>query len=270
MQISPRLFRHTRSGYALVVVMISMALLLVVFASMMYWAATNAKITLRNNIFTASESAAESSTENILTYMIRDFGYGSLNPASSYNTLAVPTNGWPVYYQFSDTNKNTAYSASVYIGSVPTTATALNSQFAGLYGFAQPVTIASTAAPQVGGVNLSATVCQSVEFALIPLFQFAIFYNIDLEINPGAPMTINGHVHSNDNIWATGSGSGANALVFSTDVDTAGTVSNLPSPLDPQNAARSGSVTYSAAGNPIQDYTSLNLPLDGTTNNNPT
>jgi hypothetical protein len=271
MQISSNLFRRAKSGYALVVVMISMALLVVVFASMMYWAATNSKITLRNNIFNASEAAAESSTENILTYMIRDFSYGSLNSVSSYNTLAVPTNGWPVYYQFSDTNNNTAYTASVYIGSVPTTATALNSQFAGLYGFAQPVVIASTAAPQISGQNnLSATVYQSVEFALIPLFQFAIFYNMDLEINPGAAMTVNGHVHSNNNIWATGSGSGANALVFSSDVDAAGTVSNLPSPLDPQNQSRSGNVTYSAPGNPIQDYTSMSLPIAGTTNNNPT
>ncbi|HEY5043909.1 MAG TPA: hypothetical protein VIK53_18200, partial [Verrucomicrobiae bacterium] len=247
MKISPSILRLARSGYALIVVMVSMALLLVVFASMMYWAATNAKITLRNNIFNTSEAAAESATENVLTYMIRDFGYGSLNPVTSYNTLAVPTNGWPVYYQFSDTNQNTAYTASISIGSVPTTATALNSQFSGLYGFAQPVTIAATAAPQVGVQNLSATVYQSVEFALIPLFQFAIFYNMDLEINPGAAMTVNGHVHSNNNIWATGNGSGANALVFSTDVDAAGTVSNLPSPFDPQNTGRSGNVTYSAA-----------------------
>jgi hypothetical protein len=269
MQISPRLFRRARSGYALVVVMISMALLIVVFASVLYWASTTATLTLRNNYYNGAEAAAESSTENILAYMMRDFSYGSINAVSSYNTLAVPTNGWPMYYVFSDTNGNTAYTASISIGMAPSTATPLNSQFAGLYGFAQPVEIASTASPQNIGTSLSATVYQSVQFALIPLFQFAIFYNMDLEINPGAAMTVNGHVHSNNNIWATGVSSGS-PLTFSSDVDAAGTVSNLPSPLDPQNTSRSGNVVYSAVGSPVQDYTSMSLPIGGTTNNNPT
>ena len=38
-------------GYALVMVMISMALLLVVFATLLYWAATNSRLTVRNNLF---------------------------------------------------------------------------------------------------------------------------------------------------------------------------------------------------------------------------
>lgn len=35
---------------------------------------------------------------------------------------------------------------------------------------------------------------------VIPLFQFAAFYQNDLEINPGADMTINGRVHTNANL----------------------------------------------------------------------
>jgi hypothetical protein len=36
---------------------------------------------------------------------------------------------------------------------------------------------------------------------LTPLFQYAIFYNVNMEIDPGAAMTITGPVFCNQNIW---------------------------------------------------------------------
>jgi len=36
---------------------------------------------------------------------------------------------------------------------------------------------------------------------LVPMFQFAAFYNKDLEINPGPPMTLNGRVHTNGDLY---------------------------------------------------------------------
>lgn len=260
--------QSARQGYALVMVLGSLAVMLVVFGSMVYWSASGAKVTVRNNLFVGAQAAAESATENILAYMIRDFNFGSLNASSAYN-LAPPTNGWPIYYTFQDTNGSSSSFATVTIGNLPTTATALNSQFSGLYGFAQPVEIAVSATPQVIDNNPSAVVYQSLNFALIPLFQFAIFYNMDMELNPGAGMTINGHVHSNQRIWATGASSGS-PLTFSNSVDAAGTISNTASPLDPRYPYRTGNVVYAMAGMPIQAYTSLNLPIGGTTNNNPT
>ena len=143
-------------------VMLSMALLLVIFASLLYWAATNSRLTVRNNLFNESESAAESATENIMTYMMRDFNYGSLGSASSYNYFPT-TNGWPIPFQWSDTNGNTANAASINIGAAQFTQ--LNSQYAGLYAFAIPVTIASTAKPLNQGANLSSTVYQTIQFA---------------------------------------------------------------------------------------------------------
>lgn len=38
---------------------------------------------------------------------------------------------------------------------------------------------------------------QKLEVAMMPLFQFAIFYNMDLEFGPGPNMTISGPVHTN-------------------------------------------------------------------------
>jgi len=207
--------------------------------------------------------------------MMRDFTYGNLGTAASYQALFPPTNGWPAYFQFSATNGDPSASAtvaaSVSIGQQSTGATNLGSQFAGLYGFVMPCTIASTATPLGQVQNLSATVSQSIQFALIPLFQFAIFYNMDLEINPGAGMDINGHVHSNDAIWATGAGSGSSALVFSNYVEAASGVFLQRSTNDP-SAARTGNVVFCLTNNnPLANANVLTLPIGASTgNNNPT
>jgi len=48
-----------------------------------------------------------------------------------------------------------------------------------------------------------ARLTQVVQYMEIPLFQFGVFYGrgVDLEIAPGPPMTFNGRVHSNSNLY---------------------------------------------------------------------
>lgn len=272
---SSLLRRRRQSGYGLLVVMAMFMVLLIVCASVLSWSESNATITTRNNLFNQSENAADSATENILAAMMRDFKYGALGSAANYNTNFPPTNGWPIYFQFSATNgdPNAAanVAASVSIGQQSTSATNLGSQYAGLYGFSIPCTIASTATPLGQGQNLSATICQTIQFALIPLFQFAIFYNMDLEINPGAGMNVNGHVHSNNAIWATGAGSGSSALVFSNYVEAASGVFLQRSTNDP-STPRTGNVVFTITNNnPLSDANVLSLPIGASTgNNNPT
>ena len=54
---------------------------------------------------------------------------------------------------------------------------------------------------------------------LIPLFQFAAFYDQDLEIAPGADMNLEGRVHSNGDLYMTG-----NTLRIDGDVTAAGRI----------------------------------------------
>jgi hypothetical protein len=211
--------------------------------------------------------AAESATETVIASMIRDFFAQALNPASTYTSATnLPSqSNWPQSYQFSDTN-GTANAITVVVG--PTNWTTLPSQFIGLQGLGQNCDVISVATPQNTGENLSAQIRQQVWFGVIPIFQFAIFYNLDLEINPGPSMNINGRVHSNNNIYATGSGSGS-PLIFSDVVEASQQVYTTPNPLDPQNSSRSGNVTFSiTTNNPISATASLTLPIG--TNNNPT
>lgn len=254
-------------GYALLLTLMFLAIALAGFGSLLHWVSTSTMITERNNLHVSAQAAAESATENVITTMMRDFTFSALNPASSYASLVPNTNTWPNRFVFSDTN-GVANKTSVSIGQ--TAWTELPSQFMGLYGYGQNCVIASTATTAGKSYNVSSTVSQNVWYGNIPLFQFAIFYNQDLEINPGASMTVNGRVHSNYNIWATGS-SASSPLNFSASVDATGFVTNAPNPLDPQNyGKRSGNGNYADPNSPVSNADSLTLPIGVDGNNNPT
>ena len=212
MRITFQPVRPTRSGFALVIVLAFLMASLVVFASVMYWATSDAKNTQRNNAFNQSEAAAESASEFVISKMMSDFNNLCLNATNSYNTLIPPTNGWPILYQFSATNSAPGLSVFVSIG--PTNWSAIPSQFTGLNGLGQNCIIACTATPLGQPANIPATVAETVWFGTIPVFQYAVFYNVVLEINPGAAFTINGRVHCNTNIFCTGSGTGTGQLLF--------------------------------------------------------
>ena len=69
----------------------------------------------------------------------------------------------------------------------------------GLHALVKSFTITSVAVSQNdhGKMELS----QTFQTALVPLFQFAVLYENDLEIAPGPAMTLAGRVHTNGNLW---------------------------------------------------------------------
>ncbi len=70
---------------------------------------------------------------------------------------------------------------------------------AGLHALVKSFTITSAASNPVD--NAKVQLSQTFETALVPIFQFAVFYGNDLEIAPGPDMTLMGRVHSNGNLW---------------------------------------------------------------------
>lgn len=258
--------RNNSTGFALAMTMMFLAIALAAFGSIMYWVSSNAIVTERNNLYVSSQAAAESATEKVLTTMMRDFTYGSLGSTSSYNDLIPNTNDWSGQFSFNGANGETNQTSVVIGGGAWTE---LPSQFSGLYGYGQNCVITAVATTAGKRYDVPSTVSQAIWFGNIPVFQFAIFYNIDLEINPGAAMTINGRVHSNGDIWATGNSS-SSPLTFTANVDASGIVTNVPSPLDPQNSGRrSGNVKFEVSF--TQNSDTLSLPI-GTSGNstNPT
>ena len=94
-----------------------------------------------------------------------------------------------------------------------------------------------------------------------PIFQFAIFYNLDLEMNPGATMFINAPVFSNGGLW-----SGSTVLTFSNTVSAVGLVTNTVG--DPFCAGYNGSgkSTY-ADGPPVPGAPPLDFGFYGSFTN---
>jgi hypothetical protein len=77
--------------------------------------------------------------------------------------------------------------------------------FAGLTAFCTDYDVRSDVR---GADNASARIVAEVRNVLIPLFQFGIFYEQDLEILPGANMTFaGGRIHSNQDIYLNPDGS---------------------------------------------------------------
>ena len=100
----------------------------------------------------------------------------------------------------------------------------------------------------------------------IPVFELAVFYNLDLEINPGKTMVFNGLVHGNGNIYVTGT-SVSSPLRFLSTVEAVQQVNLFASPLDPRNVSRNGNVIFSnTTNNPINHAGMLYLGI-GATNN---
>lgn len=74
--------------------------------------------------------------------------------------------------------------------------------------------------PSLGAVTAYAE--QDLQIAMIPLFQFGMFYNMDLELFPGQNMTITGPVHTNGRLLARGEIGGTAIITFNDRVTAAG------------------------------------------------
>jgi hypothetical protein len=72
--------------------------------------------------------------------------------------------------------------------------------YSGLYASVIPYKISSTGTMDSTGVQVKLE--REFNNYLVPLFQFGMFSNNDIEIHPGPLLTFNGRIHSNKNIYA--------------------------------------------------------------------
>jgi hypothetical protein len=261
--------RTDRSGYALLLVMVFLGLILLILAGVLNWTAESSRLTDRNNEYYTSSAAAEAATEKVLVRISRDYLRGG--EAATFKNLAsyrtnVPTAGDNAYwgnYAFSNPQDG---SASTYVSRIsPSAYAVLDGQYKGLSGNRAIYRISSDAiyTPSRYG-NIVAGIRQDVAVESIPLFQFAIFYTLDLEINPSPAMVVTGRVHSNGDIFTLPSTS----LVFSNDVTASGTNYATYKPGDPQgNRGITNTPNVTFLGEHDSGTSTLNLPIG--TNNTP-
>ncbi len=74
--------------------------------------------------------------------------------------------------------------------------------FAGMIATVKPYILQSTATQMANGTSV--TLQRRMNNYLIPIFQFGMFSNEDLEVHPGPQFTFNGRVHANGNLYISG------------------------------------------------------------------
>jgi hypothetical protein len=233
-------------------------------ASILGWVVTNTTLSQRNNEYFKTVAVAEAATEKVIGRLAYDYQQDGdaavLASLDSYRSYVPNADEDPALgaYDFSDAQGN---ADRTYLENIPPNEfRVLSAQYRGLRGYGSYFRVISNAREKTSRFNITAGVRQDVEVATIPLFQFAIFYVPDLEINPGPIMNVTGPVHCNHTLYLEPQA----GLTFQGDVTAAGSILNHKKPGDPLVRSR-GSVTY--GGEHDAGVSTLNLPIG--TNNTP-
>ena len=129
--------------------------------------------------------AAESGADHVMAQLEADIQDGSISDAELGALTAPAVTGFNVNV------------SGARVGA-PVPKTIANGPYAGLFGLNQQIDITVRAAD--GRLNRADAIV-SVNAQSIPLFQFGVFYEEDLEIHNGPPMTFAGWVHTNSNLY---------------------------------------------------------------------
>jgi len=260
--------KRRNGGFSLSLVLVFTGVLFLLLSGVLAWTTTNSNLTQRFNEYYNAVAAAEAATEKVFARIARDFQNSGVTGVdgslSSYGSL-VPTPGevsdW-ADYEFDDPSgvPNATYAAKLTAWQY----TDLNWKYSGFKGYASTYRVISNARNTAWGHNITSAVRQEIQIASIPLFEFGVFYALDLEICPNPhDMTFNGRVHSNGSIYCEPSS--PRIVAFLDHVTAAQKILHNNSPNDP-NVRTLGTITYQAEHD--WNVSSLNLPLG--TDNNPT
>jgi Tfp pilus assembly protein PilX len=244
-QISRHRFGTTRleRGSALFLLLILSVVLATVIAGIFSYITTTARAEKRSNTRLESTYAAEYAFEQ---------AYSQLNTLISQNTINLPS----ASATSAVTNLSTAPSAvfgatqgytwqgfiTVPVeNGAPVSAHSNFNPSQGVYKFITVVEFTRKVAPMPTPVHMQFQ--REWNYMLTPLFQYAIFYNKDMELFPGAAFNVGGRVHSNGRIY-TGTTASITFSDYVTEVN--GVTNHYNSPLDPRAEPNlNGPISYS-------------------------
>jgi hypothetical protein len=218
----------TRKGSALVTVIIFIAVLLVLTGSLLRYSVTERTYNERNRLILRSRNMAE----NVAVYASEQLTT-KLRRLRSPSKIAFVTGANQIYLPPDNVLQTENSSPSdVEVKAGLTSATDLtyidpnkypNDPNKGLQvqtATVQVIAKSTMRHPVIGSVT--SYVEQDVAVDLTPLFQFGVFYNMDMEYGPGPNMTITGPVHTNGNLIARIQTGHTNTLQFADRVTAAG------------------------------------------------
>ena len=214
-----------RTGSALITVVMLIAMMAILTGSMLNYTLSERRGNERNRLILRSKNMAENvtlySAEQISTKLHRMKTVNLMQFSSGTNRLYLPP----------DNVLTTAFSevsdVATYAGITANTGLALitdtTSTNYGLQVLTGTVPIIAQSTMRHGALGSITTYAeQDLQISEVPLFQFAIFYNKDLEFSPGANMVISGPVHSNGDFIARCQTGFTNTIQFTDRVTAVG------------------------------------------------
>ncbi len=212
-------------GSAFVTVIIFIGLMAILSGSILAYSVGERRSNERQRLVLRARNMAENialyASEQITTKLYRLRNLSERQFSSGTNQVNLPP------ASVLTTSFSSPSDAELYAGIRNTTPLALVTDTASAnYGLQVstaevPIITKSTMThPSTGAVTAYAE--QNLQVTEIPLFQFAIFYNQDLEFSPGANMVISGPVHANGNLIARDQTGFANTVQFTDRVTVSG------------------------------------------------
>ena len=239
-QITATLKRQDESGFALIAALIILLILGVISATVLAFSTSETRVASneikRNETFYAAEAKLEE-----MTNRFNKLFQSSTQPPQSVLDNIANTNSATLNSVIGAQGYSFSGSALTIDADAVAALTAIfgtNTPFIRIpdgpyYGMSATVT------PYIGvatatDTNSGTTVQLRRRFNsyLLPVFQFSLFSNGDIELDPGKPMFISGRVHANENVYAlrnllfTGNITAAGELVR--DVNRGGGLNNKP------------------------------------------
>ena len=212
--------RQTR-GYALIFVLVLGVVLASLSAILLYSTSRDSSEAFQqqNSVraLYAAEAAVAVGVEQV-RQLLDD------NPQPDLAGLTAPVIGeaaYPVYrVRYWDASTNT--SSTTPPSTLPTGPITTGPN-AGLYAAQIPIQVLASAVVD----NARATVADAIRIDLIPVFQFAVFMDGDLELQSPATISMTGRVHANGDFYQ--SGAGTNRITYRSPLTAAGSMANRSS-----------------------------------------
>jgi len=178
-----------QAGMALAVVLIIVLVLAVASAAFLGVTNSDLRLTHREVEATRAFYVAQAGIEKAVAELKVLYSKGK-----GHTTAELEKIGPPSYDGFTFDTFTVAPAGFASIGKLE------HGTYKGLSGVTRRIKItAAVTSERLHGPTVR--VSEEVEAQFIPIFQFAIFYNDDLEILPGPKMTVSGPVHCNSDIY---------------------------------------------------------------------
>ncbi len=199
--------RHSERGAALATAILMLAVLSAIALTVLAVVQTETRVAgsdlNRTQAFYAAAAGIEKMTSDFSTLFART----SRPSASQMSNIAasapdLTSEGFSFNQSIALDNATLAAmqaTQGITNGSYPTV-TVQDGPLVGLTASVAPYTLNTTATSATAQVNLTRT----MNNYLVPIFQFGMFSNEDMEIHPGPQFTFNGRVHANGNLYLNG------------------------------------------------------------------